>query len=59
MNCPSCSAENGRADRFCAMCGGKLYLICPKCGMSNDVMVCDGDSFAEAVSIIASQGSSC
>jgi class 3 adenylate cyclase len=36
MRCPSCTAENAAARRFCAQCGSPLPLPCPACGFENE-----------------------
>jgi class 3 adenylate cyclase/tetratricopeptide (TPR) repeat protein len=35
MGCPSCSADNPAAARFCMSCGSALAALCPACGQSN------------------------
>jgi class 3 adenylate cyclase/tetratricopeptide (TPR) repeat protein len=32
MRCPSCTAENAQAARFCQECGTRLPTGCPRCG---------------------------
>jgi class 3 adenylate cyclase/predicted ATPase len=36
MHCPSCTAENAAARRFCAQCGAPLPSPCPACGFENE-----------------------
>jgi hypothetical protein len=36
MRCPSCTAENAAARRFCAECGAPLPSPCPACGFENE-----------------------
>ena len=36
MRCPSCTAENAAARRFCARCGVPLPSPCPACGFENE-----------------------
>jgi hypothetical protein len=33
--CPSCSAANPAASRFCGACGASLARRCPACGTEN------------------------
>ncbi len=35
MTCPSCSADNPAAQRFCGECGAQLSGACPSCGAEN------------------------
>jgi hypothetical protein len=37
MRCPSCTAENAAARRFCAECGKPLPSPCPACGFENEL----------------------
>ena len=36
MRCPSCTAENAAARRFCAECGAPFPSPCPACGFENE-----------------------
>src|SRR5262245_21601540 len=36
VRCPSCTAENARAGRFCTKCGASLPSSCAACGFENE-----------------------